>query len=368
MVFAKVLVYQIGSIGDTVVSVPALKAVRRHFGPDARITLLHEVRPEVAVTPSDILMGCPEVDEFLGYPVVSGRWRFLGTVARLIMQIRRGRYLAVVYLAPGTRSAQHVRRDELFFRACGIPGRIGFHAYAGDVLSPARAANGMPGRVTHEALFRLGRLERDGIDISFESDLAGPFLEFPISDSVKGWLRTERKHPDRPLIAICPGSKQPANFWPLDRFMEIGRRLASSGRFELLVVGGPAEESDGERLLNAWGEGVNAAGRFSVSESAMLLGESIVCLGLDTGTTHLAGAMGVPCVALYGGKEHPGSWEPMGANHTLLRHSVPCSACRLRACPLEGHPCMMGIETDDVWAAITRKLESIGHGIPNGQY
>lgn len=353
----KILVYQIGSIGDTVVTVPALKAVRRHFGPDARITLLHEVRADIPVTPADILAGRTEVDEFLGYPVVSWGWGFAAALARLILQIRSNRYLAVVYLAPGERPASRVRRDALFFRACGISRRIGFHAYSDDVLYPARDPNGAPGRVRHEALFRLERLRRDGIDISIESVLSEPFLDFPLSESVRGWLEGARSHPGRPLIAICPGSKQPANKWPLDRFMELGRRLIATGNYELLVVGGAGERPAGEALLKDWGEGVNAAGRFPVPESAMLLGVSTLCIGLDTGTTHLAAAMGIPCVAIYGGREHPGRWEPLGAGHVVLRHQVPCAGCLSRICNTGGHPCMEGIGTEEGWNAVKQKLD-----------
>jgi ADP-heptose:LPS heptosyltransferase len=208
----------------------------------------------------------------------------------------------------------------------------------------------------HEALCRIERLRLYGIDLSVESDLSRPFLKLPPRDveAAKQWLGLKRQYPRRPLVAICPGAKQPANWWPVERFIEIGRRLAEQNRYELLVVGGAAEGQVGERMVTAWGAGLNAAGEFSVLGSAALLGQCSFIVGLDTGTTHLAAAMGVPCVALYGGRENPGRFEPLGQGHIILRHPVPCANCRLimTPCPVQGHPCMTGISIEAVWTAI----------------
>jgi ADP-heptose:LPS heptosyltransferase len=137
----------------------------------------------------------------------------------------------------------------------------------------------------------------------------------------------------------------------MDRFEEIGRRLIAK-RIEPVVIGGPVEKAMGDRLLAAWGSGVNAAGRFSVMESAALLSQCRFLVGLDTGTTHLAAALGVPCIALYADRDPPGQWEPLGEGHVLLHHAVPCGGCRAVKCPVPNHPCMTGITIEDVWAAI----------------
>ena len=137
----------------------------------------------------------------------------------------------------------------------------------------------------------------------------------------------------------------------MERFEEIGRRLIAQG-IEPMVIGGPVERAMGDRLLAAWGRGINAAGQFSVMGSAALLNQCRFLVGLDTGTTHLAAALGVPCVALYADRDPPGQWEPLGEGHILLRHPVPCGGCRVKECPVPNHPCMTGISTEQVWAAI----------------
>lgn len=173
----------------------------------------------------------------------------------------------------------------------------------------------------------------------------------PELEQANQWLAIRRNH-TKVLTAICPGANQSAKFWPLDRFEEIGRRLIEQGESDLIVIGGPAERSIGNQLTAAWGNGINAAGQFSVMESAALLSRCKFLLGLDTGTTHLAAALGIPCIALYADRDPPGQWEPLGNNYVLLRHPVPCGCCGLKECPIPDHPCMTKITTESVWSAI----------------
>lgn len=199
---------------------------------------------------------------------------------------------------------------------------------------------------------RLERLE-GVIAKDRAADMSVPLLCLPAEerDKARAWLE-RRQPPGTVLAAVCPGANQPANFWPLERFEEIGHRLASLKGIVPIVIGGPAEREMGERLLTAWGRGINAAGEFSVLGSAALLGQCQFLVGLDTGTTHLAAALGTPCVTISGERNPPGQWTPLGPGHIVLRHPVPCSGCGHRVCPVPDHPCMTGISTEQVWAAI----------------
>ncbi|MFC1560955.1 glycosyltransferase family 9 protein [Candidatus Latescibacterota bacterium] len=349
----RILVYQIGNIGDTIVSIPSLKAVRKQYGPHARITILHDTRPEINVTPADLLSQGNLVNEFISYPYKKGLFGKLLSAFKLLWQLRQCHFQTVIYLAPSERTLNRVRRDKLFFRLVGIPERVGFHVFSTNSLYPVDE-QGQPVRVQHEAFLRLERLGLDGFDIFSETDLMKPFLEIPTEEieRARQWLAARRCYSDRPLVAICPGAKQPANSWPLDRFIKIGQRLIEQNQFELLVVGGEAEQDMGESMIKTWGTGLNAAGQFSVLGSAALFAQCVFLIGLDTGTTHLAASQGVPCIALYGGRVNPGHWEPLGQGHRVLRSVVPCAGCRLRNCPIQGHPCMTQITVEEVWEAI----------------
>lgn len=344
-----VLVYQIGSLGDTLVSVPAYRAVRRHFGPRAQIRVLHNAPPAGRASPHQVLDGSGLVDGAVTFRQYAGRsgWK---TWLEVWVKLRRLRPDAVAYLAPAERSARQVGRDRLFFRLCGVPALLGFETCDVGRLQ-ARGPDGRPVPVPHEAVMRLERLERE-IAGDRAADMGMPLLHLPSEERNKArlWLESQRP-PGTVFAAVCPGANQPAKFWPMDRFEEIGRRLIAQG-IEPVVIGGPVERTMGDRLLTAWEGGINAAGQFSVMGSAALLSRCRFLIGLDTGTTHLAAALGVPCVALYADRDPPGQWEPLGDGNVLLHHPVPCGGCRAFDCPVPGHPCMTGISTEQVWAAI----------------
>ncbi|MGC8724836.1 MAG: glycosyltransferase family 9 protein [Acidobacteriota bacterium] len=358
----KVLLFQIGSIGDTVMSIPAFRAVQAHFGEGAEYWVLYDRQAHLAYSAADVLQAVGGIQEFLPYPA-SGSWlgkREAGLKA--LVRLRAHQFNAVVYLAPSQRSPRSVRRDRLFFRMAGIPNLLGFHAFEKAELAPEES-DGHPAAVPSEAWWRLERLKRDGVEIDAEALLTPPCLK-PRPEAtarVRPWLAEHRRHPERPLVAIAPGSKQPVNLWPLDRFISLGRNLIGSNAAELVVVGGQAEQAAGEACINAWGQGLSAAGRFSVGETLALLSECALLVGLDTGTTHLAAAAGVPCVALYSDKDSPGRWYPLGANHAVIRKKVPCGGCRLihDPCPIPGHPCIESITVDEVIAACQRRLQEL---------
>lgn len=344
-----VLVYQIGSLGDTIVAVPAYRAVRRHFGPEAQIYVLHNAPPKGRTSPHQVLDGSGLVDGAVTFRQYGGRstWK---TWLEVLIKLRRLKADAVAYIAPAERTAKPIARDKLFFRFCGIRTLLGFYACDADLLV-VRGPDGRPLPVPREAVKLLERLEQD-VAADRAADMSLPLLRLPPEEQEKArvWLE-EKRSPGTVFAAVCPGANQPAKFWPMDRFEEIGRRLIAQG-IEPLVIGGPVERAMGDHLLAAWGRGVNAAGQFSVMGSAALLSRCRFLVGLDTGTTHLAAALGVPCVALYADRDPPGQWEPLGEGCVLLHHAVPCGGCRVVECPVPGHPCMTGISTERVWAAI----------------
>ena len=353
------LVYQIGSLGDTLVSIPAYRAIRRHFGPSAQLHVLHNAPSDVRAVPQQALAGSGLVDGFISFKQRDGRsdWR---TLASLWLRLAARRFDAVAYVAPAERSLAAVRRDKLFFRLCGIRQTFGFHACDPDYFQ-ARDASGRPRPMPQEAYLRLERLRRDGIAVSEEDDLRSPLVVPQAAEitAVQTWLTEVRRFPSRPLAAIGPGANQSAKFWPLARFEEIGRRLIHAG-YEVIVIGGPAERDAADQLLAAWQDGLDAVGQFSVMGTAAILSNCAFLVGLDTGTTHLAASVGTPVVALYADRDPEGQWTPLGEGHIVLRRAVPCAGCGLKICPVLNHPCMTQITVKTVWSAIER----VGSSVP----
>lgn len=354
----KVLVYLFGSLGDTIVAIPALRAVRRHFA-DAEIVLLQNTQPSNVVTASEVI---PKnlIDRSLAYTSRSGQ---ISSYFNLWTKIRAEKFDAAVYLVISERPERSVRRDRFFFRSCGIREHLGFHSFSKQELYPVDET-GRPAMTQHEAIRKLERLEKDGIEVSRSEDLRQPFFDITAAEQAETekWLAPLRQKPQLPLLAIAPGCKTPANFWQTENFLGIAKQLAAEDLCEIVIVGGPAEIQMGDDLIEKIGSGINAAGKFAVRDSAVLLSLCELYLGLDTGTTHLAAAVGTPVVALFHERDNPGQWFPLGDGHTIIQHDIPCSGCRSQECLVAGHPCMNGISAEPVLEELRKKLRSVETG------
>lgn len=351
----KILVYLIGSLGDTIVAIPALRAVRRHF-PEAEIVLLQNTQPGNVVTASQVI---PKelIDRSLDYTSNSGS---ISSYFGLWKKLRAERFDAAIYLVISERPERSARRDRLFFSLCRIKHLIGFHAFTAQQLYPTDPS-GHPAETEHEALKKLARLENDGISISRAEAFRLPLFDIEPSEreEMQEWLGSQRNKPDLPLLALAPGCKTPANAWPTENFTAIAKMLIEQHACEILIVGGPAETKLGDELVTELGCGINAAGKFDVRGSTALLSLCDLYFGLDTGTTHLAASVGTPCVALFHERDNPGQWFPLGDGHTILQHDVSCAGCRVHECPVVGHPCMNGIPVEPVFNELMKRLRPI---------
>jgi ADP-heptose:LPS heptosyltransferase len=124
--------------------------------------------------------------------------------------------------------------------------------------------------------------------------------------------------------------------------------------WEAIILGGPSDTQAAAAICRAVPGTIDACGKLSILEVAAVLEHCRVLVGLDTGTTHLAAAVGTPVVGLYGARNAPGQWEPMGEGHIVLRAAVPCEGCGAEICPVPGHPCMTGLRVDRVFDSVRR--------------
>ncbi len=348
----RILVFRIGQLGDTVVALPAMWAIRRHFR-QARLTLLSDCHPRLGwVVPSDLLAGAGLFDEFLSYPVdasgVGGTlrwWRML----RLLTTMRRKAFDLLVYLAPSARTSAQIARDRRFFAAAGIGQFLGMRSFP---QFPSKAVGQPLPIVPSEADLLLARLAADGVPVP--SSGAGSFdlnLGKAEEQQVESWLRGLPSDGGRPWIAVGPGSKIPAKRWPLERFAEVGASLVAERDVWPVIFGGPEDRPAGDMLLREWGRGYNAAGVLALRSSAAALKRCRLYLGNDTGTMHLAAAVGVPCAAVFSARDFPGRWYPNGRGHHVFRSQVDCEGCGLTACVERHNECLERISAAEVLAA-----------------
>jgi len=344
----RILLFHIGHLGDTLMVVPSYWALAKTFT-RASFSLLTDMMIEGKYVPAEQLFRGTEFFEQILTFEKGGAAKRCGMAAQwsILAALRRYHYDAVAYLVPSLRQPLQVNRDKLFFRLAGINhflGFKGFHPVSDD-------ADGL-----HEAQRILHRLALDGVDCSetkFDL-LLGSKEKLAVdrwSTAHSAVIKTEF------LIAFAPGSKMQAKRWPLDRFADLGERILSRFRVTPVVVGGDEDRELGNELLSRWKCGLNAAGVFSVRESAELLRRCRLYIGNDTGAMHLAAAVQTHCLAIFSARDIPFKWHPFGEGHIVLRKPVDCQGCKLTMCSHQ--TCLQLITVDEAFEKALSMIEKI---------
>lgn len=158
-------------------------------------------------------------------------------------------------------------------------------------------------------------------------------------------------------ICICPGAEYgPAKRWPESSFAQVARELRSSFQSKLILLGAAKDVEVAGKIAAEFPEIENRTGKTTLSELISTLRESRLVISNDSGSMHLASALGVPTVAIFGSTE-PRRTGPLGPKTRVLRHHVPCSPCYLRECPLD-FSCMKSISPEMVLAACRELLQA----------
>jgi ADP-heptose:LPS heptosyltransferase len=349
------LVYRPGSLGDTLVSLPAIAEIRRRH-PEHRLTLLTEsqVAGSTRVSPWIILKETGWFEDVCFYVVkpesVADRWHNLS----LALRLRGIGYHDIFSLAP-PRTTRQLRVDSSIFR--GVVGARRYHAACRPAWPPSSVD---PAHVEHEGL-RLLRI----VDPAANGDALDNFrLLVPASEQElgRGLLNELGVRPDQMLIGVGPGSGRSATTWPAERFAALGSALLDQfGNMVLLAIGGSRERGLCDELCAAWGpRSHNLAGRLSVFGSASVLSQCATFIGNDSGPTHLAAMVGIPCVAIFSARNAPGQWQPLGAHHIVLEDRPECAGCMLDDCVHEAKKCLTRIETGRVVREAISLIESRG--------
>lgn len=336
------MIYRLGSLGDTVVALPALHIVARAF-PDARRLLLTNA-PVHAKAPAAeaILGGSGLVDGYLSYPV--GVRNPLSLV-NLWWQIRRFRPQVVVYLT-APRGDRIVRRDARFFRLCGVSDIIGLP------LGPAA----MPIYCPETSLWeyesaRLARMVRSLGECDLEDKRN---WDLGLTPEEKNAARAALAPLDgKPLIVCGPGTKMQAKDWGAENWRQLLDRLgAELPEHALALVGAKDDLPVSDYAARQWpGPVVNLCGKLTPRESAAVMEGAELFLGPDSGPMHLAAMAGVPCTIAFAARTKPGIWYPAGRGHHVVYHSVDCAGCNLDRCVENNRKCLTSISVDEMLRA-----------------
>jgi heptosyltransferase III len=332
----RILAIRNDGIGDLVLTMPALAAVRRHF-PKSHLAAL--VSPATA----PLMAACREIDEVLIDDPADGP-------AQLGRRLRAARFDAALLFNTHTRVALAAWR-------AGIRHRVAW-AYkpAGCLLANRRVAVHRSHPPLHESVFALKFVERllaatGAVPRLRIADFAPKLdIDAPLREHVRARIARDLGT-NGPLFGVHPGNHQSAYNWPTTRYAQLVARLAEHGR--VIVTGGANERpllfSLGERLPPKTCGRVAFYHDFSLLELVAAIECMTALTASSTGPMHLAGLMRTPIVALFSPNpvHSPRKWAPLGNRHTLL--VAPLAPGEDPAVPRQrGAEVMARIEIDQV--------------------
>ncbi len=296
-------------LGDAVMALPAVR--------NLKMALVDQ--PLVVAAPEKLAAlwkKCPFVDKVL---VMEKPKSILATAA----QLRAGKFGTAILLPNSLRAAAEAWQ-------AGIPQRIGYARGGRSLLltTPIPPPPRNPARL-HQRYYYLDLI----------AELCGP------GDASLPKLRKDPTNVTgfRGLVlAICPGAEYgPAKRWPVENFAAVANHFIATRKAKIVLLGAPVDMPVAEIFMQMVPGAENRVGRTSLAEfmAALVSARLVICN--DSGAMHVASALGVPTMAIFGSTE-PHLTGPMGARSRVLRHHVPCSPCFLRECPID-FACMKSI-------------------------
>jgi heptosyltransferase-2 len=337
-----VLVRGVNWIGDAVMTIPALRALRRSL-PEARVSLL--VKPWV----SPLFEKDPDIDEIINY---SEDFRGISGKLRLSRELRNRNFCMSVLF-------QNAFDAALLAFLAGIPERIGYSRDGRRFLLTQPIDFDERAKSLHHIQYYLELVKKTGITPKAEAPWIFLDLEERLcARAVLGGLK-------RPVIAINPGATYGSSKkWLPERFAEVAALVMHEIGGSVLLLGGPKETGIADEILqNVRNVGdtshmgsaslLSLSGKTSLRELIAIIAESDVLLTNDSGPMHIGYAVGTPVVAIFGSTspEHTG---PVGATDIVIRRPVACSPCFERECRKKSLECMDLITTAEVFAAVKR--------------
>lgn len=340
----RILIRATNWVGDAVMSMPAFEAVRENF-PQSHITVL--ARPWVV----PLYESHPAADSVIPYRRGHGILKDSSEFLRVVRVIRSLHFdMAVLF--------QNAFEAALIARLGGIMIRVGYNTDGRGFLLSHSVVRGTEVLKLHQVEYYLTFLRALG----WEAPTRDPVLRADPEAvaRVRALLSSKGIKDQDLLIGISPGAAYgPAKRWPVERFAAIGDQAIKEWRARVVVIGTEKDKDLGEALISATAPGaVNCCGLTGLGEALALIKRCQLFVSNDSGLMHVAAALNVPTVAIFGSTD-PVATGPHGKSARIVKQDMECSPCLKPECAV-GYRCLLSVKANDVWRAMAQlRAESV---------
>ncbi len=334
----KILIRLPNWIGDAILSIPALNAVRDHFK-NSEITFIGkgpilQVLQENRLSDHSIVLN----GSYLG---IFQKWN-------LVRKLRKEKFdMAILF--------QNAFEAAFLSFLSFIPKRYGYNTDGRGFLLTCRIARPSKKEKIHQLEYYLRLVASlEGINLNQPK----PAIQVTQDEKREVRKRLEREGiaPGEMIIGLNPGAAYgSAKRWLPERFAQLGDRLGRIHKAKIIIFGGASEKNlmdDIENLMVK--KPLNVAGKTTVRELIALISECALFITNDSGPMHMASALNVPVISIFGPTDSEAT-SPAGDRTIMVRKEVACSPCLLRECPID-HSCMTGISVEEVFNEAQNQL------------
>jgi heptosyltransferase-2 len=338
---SKIIVRLPNWVGDVVMATPILTDLRKAF-PKAHITVL--CRSSLA----ELFKHDSRIDQLIPFSKLSLLYRDPAQKA-LLKTLQMGSYDTGILLTTSFSSAWN------FYRA-GVKRRIGYRKEGRSALLSDPLSFALDVKITHLVTTYKKLLSPLGIPVSNTK----PHLSLSKEEREQAALKLKRKGilAGQKVVGINPGAAfGSAKCWLPERFRELIMRLIQDPQISVVIFGDQSMVSLADSICyNLPSRVINLTGSTTLRELCSLIQCCDVLLTNDSGPMHIAAALNIPLVALFGSTSAIAT-GPYMSGEVIHKH-VACSPCFLRTCPID-FKCMTSIEVDEVFHLLKKPLKRL---------
>jgi predicted lipopolysaccharide heptosyltransferase III len=331
----KILVINLAYIGDVILSMPVTRALKCTYL-NAVIDML--VVPQVEL----VAKGNPYVDHVIIYDK-NGKHKKISELWKLIRSIRQEKYDLAICMNFAPRGAMLAWISQIKYR-------VGYNRQHGGWFLNF-IADSSRDQVRHETENHLNILK------PLEITATDTSLNFIVRDSERQSMRQKVSIGNRPIVAICPFGRSPLRSWTYEGYVELIKILSASA--DCFLVGAKSDKKKMEEISRGANDTAKVlAGELNLSELAAFFQEINLLITVDTGPLHIASAIGIPLVALFG----PGDWRVWGPKTKfaqVVKSDADCSPCGGKPIDSCNRGCMKQISLQEVLQAIENIKKTI---------
>ena len=332
----KIVVRAPNWVGDAVLSLPAMNAIKKNF-PESEIWVAAEEWVKDLFTMDDTFAGTVSLSKHAGFKALAASAR----------GIRDGRFDLGILFTNSFASA-------LVFALAGIPQRWGYKKDGRGFL----LTRGIPVRpkTAHEHQARYYQALLTGLGLKDAPDDFTLSVDRQEITRTEEWLKSRNIRVTKPLIILNPGAYYgSAKRWPAEKFAELASLLQNDRGAQIMIIGSADENALAEIISSRMSNPpLVMTGQTSLPRLAALISLADLFVTNDSGPMHLANFLGIPVVALFGPTD-PARTGPIRQPSEVIHKGAPCWPCWYRQCPFD-HRCMMTITPGEVFESCQKLL------------